>query len=140
MQKGNIWVVDDDSSIRWVLERAITREGLTCKTFEHANDVLSALNSELPDVLLSDIRMPDIDGLSLLKSVKEQHPTLPVIIMTAHSDLDAAVNAYQQGAFDYLPSLLILMIHLHSFIVLLRTIESKNNLIQQKLTFNLSLT
>ncbi|MCT0070944.1 nitrogen regulation protein NR(I) [Proteus mirabilis] len=103
MQKGNIWVVDDDSSIRWVLERAITREGLTCKTFEHANDVLSALNSELPDVLLSDIRMPDIDGLSLLKSVKEQHPTLPVIIMTAHSDLDAAVNAYQQGAFDYLP-------------------------------------
>ncbi|QIG04445.1 nitrogen regulation protein NR(I) [Proteus sp. ZN5] len=103
MQKGNVWVVDDDSSIRWVLERAISREGLFCKTFEHANDVLNALNTEIPDVLLSDIRMPDIDGLSLLKIIKEQYPTLPVIIMTAHSDLDAAVNAYQQGAFDYLP-------------------------------------
>ncbi|MEQ5261376.1 response regulator, partial [Morganella morganii] len=96
-------VVDDDSSIRWVLERAISREGMSCKTFEHANDVLNALNTEIPDVLLSDIRMPDIDGLSLLKIIKEQCPTLPVIIMTAHSDLDAAVNAYQQGAFDYLP-------------------------------------
>ncbi|MBG5970107.1 nitrogen regulation protein NR(I) [Proteus vulgaris] len=103
MQKGNVWVVDDDSSIRWVLERAISREGISCKTFEHANDVLNALNTEIPDVLLSDIRMPDIDGLSLLKIIKEQCPTLPVIIMTAHSDLDAAVNAYQQGAFDYLP-------------------------------------
>ncbi|WP_223672642.1 nitrogen regulation protein NR(I) [Proteus terrae] len=103
MQKGNVWVVDDDSSIRWVLERAISREGLSCKTFEHANDVLNTLNAEIPDVLLSDIRMPDIDGLSLLKIIKEQYPTLPVIIMTAHSDLDAAVNAYQQGAFDYLP-------------------------------------
>ncbi|NBN46244.1 nitrogen regulation protein NR(I) [Proteus sp. G2626] len=103
MQKGNVWVVDDDSSIRWVLERAISREGMSCKTFEHANDVLNALNTEIPDVLLSDIRMPDIDGLSLLKIIKEQCPTLPVIIMTAHSDLDAAVNAYQQGAFDYLP-------------------------------------
>lgn len=103
MQKGNVWVVDDDSSIRWVLERAISREGMSCKAFEHANDVLNALNTEIPDVLLSDIRMPDIDGLSLLKIIKEQYPTLPVIIMTAHSDLDAAVNAYQQGAFDYLP-------------------------------------
>lgn len=103
MQKGNVWVVDDDSSIRWVLERAISREGISCKTFEYANDVLNALNTEIPDVLLSDIRMPDIDGLSLLKIIKEQCPTLPVIIMTAHSDLDAAVNAYQQGAFDYLP-------------------------------------
>ncbi|MGO2105261.1 MAG: nitrogen regulation protein NR(I) [Proteus vulgaris] len=103
MQKGNVWVVDDDSAIRWVLERAISREGMSCKTFEHANDVLNALNTEIPDVLLSDIRMPDIDGLSLLKIIKEQCPTLPVIIMTAHSDLDAAVNAYQQGAFDYLP-------------------------------------
>ncbi|WP_260293980.1 nitrogen regulation protein NR(I) [Proteus vulgaris] len=103
MQKGNVWVVDDDSSIRWVLERAISREGMSCKTFEHANDVLNALNTEIPDILLSDIRMPDIDGLSLLKIIKEQCPTLPVIIMTAHSDLDAAVNAYQQGAFDYLP-------------------------------------
>lgn len=103
MQKGNVWVVDDDSSIRWVLERAISREGMSCKAFEHANDVLNALNTEIPNVLLSDIRMPDIDGLSLLKIIKEQYPTLPVIIMTAHSDLDAAVNAYQQGAFDYLP-------------------------------------
>ncbi|WP_193015861.1 nitrogen regulation protein NR(I) [Proteus sp. FME41] len=103
MQKGNVWVVDDDSAIRWVLERAISREGMLCRTFEHANDVLNALNTEMPDVLLSDIRMPDIDGLSLLRLIKENYPTLPVIIMTAHSDLDAAVNAYQQGAFDYLP-------------------------------------
>ena len=103
MPQGNVWVVDDDSAIRWVLERAISREGLVCKTFEHAKEVLEALKSNMPDVLLSDIRMPEMDGLSLLTVIKEQYPLLPVIIMTAHSDLDAAVNAYQQGAFDYLP-------------------------------------
>ncbi|OOE85946.1 nitrogen regulation protein NR(I) [Salinivibrio sharmensis] len=103
MSKGTIWIVDDDSSIRWVMERTLSAAGLTCDTFSNAENVLSALHERRPDVLVSDIRMPGSDGLALLKAVQEQHPDLPVIIMTAHSDLDAAVNAYQKGAFEYLP-------------------------------------
>ncbi len=103
MQPGKIWVVDDDSAIRWVLERALNSAGYACVCFDSAENALAALNSGQPDVLISDIRMPGMDGLSLLAEVKQHNPLLPVIIMTAHSDLDAAVNAYQQGAFDYLP-------------------------------------
>ncbi|PVZ81131.1 nitrogen regulation protein NR(I) [Serratia sp. S1B] len=103
MQRGIAWIVDDDSSIRWVLERALTGTGINCTTFDNGNAVLTALATQTPDVLLSDIRMPGMNGLALLKQIKLRYPLLPVIIMTAHSDLDAAVSAYQQGAFDYLP-------------------------------------
>jgi len=103
MSKGYVWVVDDDSSIRWVMEKTLSSASIKCETFSDAESVLLALERETPDVLVSDIRMPGIDGLELLKQVNERSPELPVIIMTAHSDLDAAVNAYQKGAFEYLP-------------------------------------
>ncbi|KLV06103.1 nitrogen regulation protein NR(I) [Photobacterium ganghwense] len=103
MSKGLIWVVDDDSSIRWVLERTLNAAGLKCETFADADSVMDALERSVPDVLVSDIRMPGTDGLTLLRNLQVDYPTLPVIIMTAHSDLDAAVNAYQEGAFEYLP-------------------------------------
>ena len=100
---ATVWIVDDDSSIRWVLERALTSEGFGCRTFEDGESLLASLNSDFPEVILSDIRMPGIDGLSLLQLIQEKQPEVPVIIMTAHSDLDSAVNAYQSGAFEYLP-------------------------------------
>lgn len=103
MPQGKIWIVDDDSSIRWVLERALAAVKMQCTCFDSASAVLEALKYSQPEVLLSDIRMPGMDGLELLNQLKQSHPLLPIIIMTAHSDLDAAVNAYQLGAFDYLP-------------------------------------
>ena len=103
MSKGYVWVVDDDSSIRWVMEKTLSSANIKCETFADAESVLLALERETPDVLISDIRMPGISGIELLNQVNERSPDLPVIIMTAHSDLDAAVNAYQQGAFEYLP-------------------------------------
>ncbi|HSB21836.1 MAG TPA: nitrogen regulation protein NR(I) [Burkholderiaceae bacterium] len=98
-----IWVADDDQSIRFVLERALTREQFNVRTFSNPRDVLSALETDAPQVLVSDIRMPGGSGLDLLNKVKQQHPGLPVIVMTAYSDLDSAVSAFQGGAFEYLP-------------------------------------
>jgi two-component system nitrogen regulation response regulator GlnG len=98
-----IWIVDDDRSIRWVLEKALSKAGYETRSFEHAADLLKALQSREPAAILSDIRMPGMDGLTLLGKVHELWPRLPVIIMTAHSDLDSAVNAYGVGAFEYLP-------------------------------------
>lgn len=103
MTKGRVWVVDDDSAIRWVMDKALSSSQIHCETFDSATAVLEALQHAKPDVLLSDIRMPGMDGLTLLGQLQQQVPQLPVIIMTAHSDLDAAVSAYQHGAFDYLP-------------------------------------
>ncbi len=103
MSRGMVWVVDDDSSIRWVLDKTLSAAEMQCETFADADSVIDALERNLPDVLVSDIRMPGTDGLALLKHLQTHYPDLPVIIMTAHSDLDAAVNAYQRGAFEYLP-------------------------------------
>jgi two-component system nitrogen regulation response regulator GlnG len=97
-----IWIVDDDESIRWVLEKALARENLATRSFSNARDAIEALNSGLPQVLVSDIRMPGESGLKLLQEVKARHPGLPVIIITAFSDLDSAVAAFQGGAFEYL--------------------------------------
>jgi two-component system nitrogen regulation response regulator GlnG len=98
-----VWVVDDDRSIRWVLEKALAREGIPHQTFASAYEVLQALAITEPQVLVSDIRMPGESGLQLLAEVKERHPQIPIIIMTAYSDLDSAVAAFQGGAFEYLP-------------------------------------
>ncbi len=100
---ANVWVVDDDKSIRWVLEKAIANEGLDIQSFEDGNSAYDKIFEEQPDVLISDIRMPGIDGLELLQKIKDKHPEIPVIITTAHSDLDSAVSSYQGGAFEYLP-------------------------------------
>ncbi|KQT13616.1 nitrogen regulation protein NR(I) [Ramlibacter sp. Leaf400] len=102
-----IWIVDDDQSIRFVLEKALLREELPTRSFTNAREVLAALETaseeQGPQILVSDIRMPGGSGLDLLNKVKEKHPGLPVIIMTAFSDLDSAVSAFQGGAFEYLP-------------------------------------
>ncbi|MBC7860469.1 MAG: nitrogen regulation protein NR(I) [Burkholderiaceae bacterium] len=97
-----IWIVDDDESIRWVLEKALARENLATKSFANARDAIAALEFETPQVLVSDIRMPGTSGLELLQEVKAKLPGLPVIIITAFSDLDSAVAAFQGGAFEYL--------------------------------------
>ncbi|TFW34218.1 nitrogen regulation protein NR(I) [Massilia horti] len=97
-----IWIVDDDASIRWVLEKALAREGLETRSFSNAREALDLLATQTPQVLVSDIRMPGESGLDLLAAAKERHPGLPVIIITAFSDLDSAVASFQGGAFDYL--------------------------------------
>lgn len=102
MTEGLVWVVDDDRSIRFVLRKALERAGIPSRAFERAEDVLEALREERPDVLVSDIRMPGMDGTSLLEEVKRRQPTLPVIIMTAYSDVESAVASFKGGAFEYL--------------------------------------
>ncbi|RQS08648.1 nitrogen regulation protein NR(I) [Burkholderia sp. Bp8998] len=97
-----IWIVDDDQSIRWVLEKALARDSFATKSFANVRDALAALDHETPQVLVSDIRMPGGSGLELLQAMHERLPGLPVIIMTAFSDLDSAVAAFQGGAFEYL--------------------------------------
>ncbi|QIZ78309.1 nitrogen regulation protein NR(I) [Ferrimonas lipolytica] len=98
-----VWILDDDSSIRWVLERALKRAEISSASFAAADSLAEALLTDQPQVIISDIRMPGTDGLTLLSRIKQTQPDLPVIIMTAHSDLDSAVGAYQAGAFEYLP-------------------------------------
>lgn len=99
----NVWIVDDDKSIRWVLEKAFLKTAINTRCFNNGADLLQALKFELPNAILTDIRMPGIDGLELLEQIQNQYPDLPVIIMTAHSDLDSAVTSFNKGAFEYLP-------------------------------------
>ena len=103
MSDAQVWVIDDDRSIRWVLERALTQAGMAVTVFENGAEAMAQLAVEQPHVVVSDIRMPEMDGLSLLENISARHPQLPVIIMTAFSDLESTVSAYQGGAFDYLP-------------------------------------
>jgi len=98
-----VWIIDDDRSIRWVFEKTLTREDISFKVFASAQEALTALGASVPQVVVSDIRMPGGSGLELLQEIKERHPNLPVIIMTAYSDLESAVAAFQGGAFEYLP-------------------------------------
>lgn len=98
-----VWIVDDDRSIRWVLKKALERDGMVVTDFETGEEALAALARQQPDVLITDIRMPQLDGLTLMRRVHDHQPELPVIVITAHSDLDAAVSAYEGGAFEYLP-------------------------------------
>ncbi len=100
---STVWIIDDDKSIRWVLEKALEQANIQTRVFEQAEPALAALKREHPDAIISDIRMPGMDGLTLLRHAHEASPDLPVIIMTAHSDLESAVSSYQQGAFEYLP-------------------------------------
>jgi two-component system, NtrC family, nitrogen regulation response regulator GlnG len=98
-----VWIVDDDKSIRWVVEKALQKANISTRNFSAARDLLDALQADTPDALITDIRMPGMDGLQLLDRIQQSHPELPVIVMTAHSDLESAVSAFHGGAFEYLP-------------------------------------
>ncbi len=102
-EQERIWVVDDDQSIRWVLEKALEKAGMYVKSFSSASGILETLERGQPDALITDVRMPGMDGFDLLTKIQQRYPELPVIIITAHSDLDSAVTAYEGGAFEYLP-------------------------------------
>jgi len=101
--KPTVWIVDDDPSIRWVLEKALSEADMSVRSFDQAAPLLAALTEERPDLIISDVRMPGEDGFSLLRRVQADHPALPVILTTAYSDMDAAVSAFEEGAFEYLP-------------------------------------
>ena len=101
--KAEVWIVDDDRSIRWVLEKAMEVEDITVRTFENGHAIIAELETSCPNVIVSDIRMPGIDGLTLMAKIKQIAPKLPIIIMTAYSDLESAVSVYEGGAFEYLP-------------------------------------
>jgi two-component system nitrogen regulation response regulator GlnG len=103
LSQEKVWVVDDDQSIRWVLERAMAQAGIPITAFASADHAMQMLNDEQPSAIITDVRMPGMNGLDFVGNVHESYPDLPVIVMTAHSDLDSAVNAYQSGAFEYLP-------------------------------------
>lgn len=102
-KKASVWVIDDDRSIRWVMEKALRQADFAVESFDSAKDIMTLLSHQLPNAIVSDIRMPGVDGLQLLNQIHQLYPELPVIIMTAHSDLDSAVSAYHGGAFEYLP-------------------------------------
>ena len=99
----NVWVVDDDQSVRWVLEKALQQAGMATRSFERAEHLLEAIEHTTPDVLITDVRMPGMSGITLLERLTHASPTLPIIVITAHSDLENAVAAYKGGAFEYLP-------------------------------------
>ncbi len=99
----SVWIIDDDKSIRWVLEKSLARADIAFKSFATADDALRALATDMPQVVVSDIRMPGSSGLDFLQALRQRHPHIPVIIMTAYSDLESAVAAFQGGAFEYLP-------------------------------------
>lgn len=101
--QSHIWIIDDDDSIRWVLQKALEGANFLVTSFDNANTILDKLKLEEPDAIITDVRMPGIDGLELLSLLSSDYPDLPVIIMTAHTDLDSAVSAYKGGAFEYLP-------------------------------------
>lgn len=103
MSESIIWIIDDDTSIRWVLEKALAQAGMQVKGFESANEAVEALRQSRPDAIITDIRMPGMNGLEFLEHLSTDYADIPVIIMTAHSDLESAVTAYQGGAFEYLP-------------------------------------
>ena len=98
-----VWVVDDDESVRWVLEQALKQAHMLPRCFESGDAFFRALTREKPDVIITDIRMPDMTGLELMEQLAQREADIPVIVITAHSDLDSAVSAYQGGAFEYLP-------------------------------------
>ena len=103
VKRDTVWVIDDDKSIRWVVEKALQKADIITRSFSSGKELVTALQSDLPDALITDIRMPGMDGLELLDKVQRSHPNLPVIVMTAHSDLESAVSAFHGGAFEYLP-------------------------------------
>src|SRR5690554_5118193 len=103
MAEQRVWIVDDDRSIRWVLETALSQAGLAVESFDNGRCARDRLERERPQVLITDVRMPGLGGLELLAQVRARWPELPVIVITAHSDLDSALSAYQGGAFEYLP-------------------------------------